>query len=222
MKINQMKNRISLDADWLMEYLIIGAMRYGATHRLVDIAKLIHNNRSKFNANRVSWLARDMREQATHRLQWLDNVLCKNDFNDRIVYDGYTAIAKHLQANTDMRFCDYDWEVDCISGKVYADKRESPLYLHGNTEYLQTLYDCDIATIVNAANIIDKSCHRIVVTEYEGKAGETLCFPSISVEQILNDKGRPTGDYTYKSQWKPLDRPHAYVPKEYVKEAREP
>lgn len=39
---------------------------------------------------------------------------------------------------------------------------------------------------------------------------------------ILNDNGRPTGDYAYKTQWKPVDRPHFYLPEEYVKEVREP
>lgn len=221
-----MSNNITLDTDWLMNHLIISAMRYDASRSsyivsdLIDIAQLIHRNRDKFNADRVKWLARDLREQATHRLQWLKNVICNNDSNDRIVSDAYTLIAKHLQAHPEIRFCHYDWEVDCVSGKVYANKRETPLMTNGGF-HTQTLYDHDIATIVDAANIIDESCHRIVVAEYEGKEKETLCFPSIWAKQIYNEEKHICEDYTYEMQWKPVDRPHVYVAHEYITEIKD-
>lgn len=221
-----MSDNITLDADFLMKHLIISAMRYDASRSsyivsdLIDIAKLIHNNRDKFNSDRVAWLARDLREQASDRLRWLSNVNADNTFNDRIVTDAYTLIAKHLQANPDMRFCDYDWEVDCVSGEVYADKRETPLVTNGG-HHTQTLYDCDISTIADAANIIDTDCHRIVVSEYEGEVKETLCFPSVLAEQIWNEERRVCEDYSYKMQWKPVDRPHVYLIDEYIKEVKE-
>lgn len=209
-----------------MKHLIISAMRYDASRSsyivsdLIDIAQLIHRNRDKFDADRVAWLARDLREQASDRLRWLSNVNADNTFNDRIVHDAYTLIAKHLQTNPDMRFCDYDWEVDCVSGKVYADKRDAPLMTNGGY-HTQTLYDCDIATIVDAANLIDESCHRTVVSEYQGKREEKRCFPSILAEQIYNEEKHICEDYTYSTQWKPADRPHVWVAEEYIEEIKE-
>lgn len=217
-------NQICLDADWMMNHLIISAMRYDASRSsyivsdLTDIALLIHRNRDKFNADRVAWLVRDLRETASHRLAWLKNVHVENEFNDRNEYDAYTRIAQHLE-NTPIRFCDWDWEVDCISGKVTATGRVEPL-TSASGNYIQTLYDCDIATIVTAANIIDTSRHCIVVSEYEGKSKETLCFPSICAEQILDANDRPTGDYSYRTQYKPADRPNVWLCDEYIKQVK--
>lgn len=216
---------ITLNADWLMGHLIISAMRYDASRSsyvvsdLTDIALLIHRNRDKFNPDRVEWLARDLRETASHRLDWLMNVHIDNYSNDRNRHDAYTLIAQYLEEYPDIRFCDYDWEVDCISGEVHPDKRKEPLMTSGGN-YIQTLCDYDIATIVIAANILDTSRHCIVVSEYEGRRGETLCFPSICAEQILDDNGRPTGDYSYHTQYKPVDRPNVWLCDEYIKQVK--
>lgn len=216
------QNKISIDPDWLMNHLIISAMRYDASRSsyivsdLVDIASLIHNNRDKFNQDRIQWLARDLRSIASDRLNWLQNVTCDGVGNDRIVYDAYTLIAKHLQKNPDIRFCDYDWEVDCVSGKIDKLKREEPLYPYGDKKYVQPLYDCDISTIVTAANIIDKSCHCIVITEYQSKTQEALCFPSVCHDQILDTAGRPVGDYCYNIQYKLVNSPRTWVAKQFI------
>lgn len=219
-------NEICLDADWLMNHLIISAMRYDASRSsyivsdLTDIALLIHRNRDKFNKDRVEWLVRDLREQASHRLAWLKNVHVENDSNDRNNHDAYTLIARHLQDNPEMRFCDWDWKVDCMSGLVISNKRETPLMTNSGY-HTQTLCDGDIATIVTAANILDTSRHCIVVSEYEGKREETLCFPSICAEQILDANGRPTGDYSYRTCYRPVDRPHVWLCEEYIKEIKQ-
>lgn len=218
-----MKNiQISLETDWLMNHLIISAMRYDASRSsyivsdLIDIAGIIHKNRDKFDEDRVKWLVRDLRETASNRLGYLKNVQCNNNYNDRIVYDAYTLIAKHLQDNPDIRFCDYDWEVDCISGKINTYKRNEPLYKFGDGNYVQPLYDCDISTIVTAANIIDKSCHCIVVSEYQGKTSEDLCFPSVCHGYVFNQDGKPAEDYTYNIQYKLVDSPHTWVVKKFI------
>ena len=216
---------IILDTDWLMKKLIISAMRYDAYRSsyvvsdLTDIALLIHRNRDKFNADRVEWLARDLRETASQRLAWLANVNVEDEFNDRNKHDAYNLIAQHLEKNTDMRFCDYDWEVDCLSGDLIAHPREEPLTTFSGN-YLQSLYDCDIATIVTAANILDTSRHCIVASEYEGRRGETLCFTAICAEQILDANDRPTGDYSYRTQYKPVDRPNVWLCDEYIKQVK--
>lgn len=208
-------NEIKLDADWLMNNCLCWAMRYCmyrssyATSDTLEMAELINKNRDKFNENKINVILRDLRNCANERLGYLDNVELDNYLDAPLV--AYHLIAKELAENPDIRFCDYDWKVDCFTGVVERTKRGKPLLLNGITDSTQRLYDCDIDSVVNAIAILDQNNRYIVKTEYNGNKAETLCIALYDAESL--DRG---GEEKWKLCYKPLDRPHVSIVDECI------
>lgn len=205
-----MKNKkITLDADWLMNNCLCWAMRYCmyrssyATSDVIDMAQLINANRDKFNENKINIVIRDLRNCANERLEYLDNVKLENRLDAPLV--AYQLIAKELVLNPNIRFCDYDWFVDCFTGNVDIAMRDKPLLLNGITDCTQRLYDCDIDTVVKAIAILDKDNRYIVKTEYNGNKAETLCLRLYETTWLEKDIEK------WKLCHKPLDRPHVSI-----------
>lgn len=211
-----MKNKkITLDADWLINNCLCWAMRYCmyrssyASSDTLEMAQLINANRDKFNENKINIIIRDLRNCANERLEYLDNVELENRLDAPLV--AYQLIAKELAENPDIRFCDYDWDVDCYTGEIKRTKREKPLLLNDDPDYPERLHDCDIDSVVKAIAILDKENRYIVKTKFNGKKAETICFKSFGTYML--DKG---GVEEWKLKYVPVDRPHVWIDDECI------
>lgn len=210
-------NEITIDADWLINSCLCWAMRYCmyrssyATSDTLEMAQLINANRDKFNENKINIIIRDLRNCANERLEFLDNVELDNRLDYPFV--AYQLIAKELAENPDIRFCDYDWYVDCFTGETKRTKRDKPLMIYQGADCPMRLYDCDIDIVAIAIGILDKDNRWLVRTEYQGKKNTTTCFRLYGTS--LLDKG---GVEKWELKYIPLNKPQSWIANEYITE----
>lgn len=185
-----MKNSISIGADMLLDQLIWCATRYCigrssyVTTYAEDYWRVIHRNRNKFNPDRLKFFARDIRAYVSDVVGGYSNVRVENAYNDRIVYDAYTLLTKHLGAVAEVPR-DKRYVVDCLSGEV----AEEPYMVSNHGIYFNpTNHAYDLLPWVRFANCID---HQYEVTcEKDGKIEKAVCIQD------------PDGTYTCVDNWR--------------------
>lgn len=223
MKPNIINPTVTVPADFMLDKLIWNATRYiytrssYATSYALDYAALIYDNLTMFNPDRLAFFARDVREGISHRVCWKKNVTVEGEYNDRNRFDAYTLIGQYLENRPDIRFCQYDWVVDCINGTVDVMSRDVWATRYDNTP--ETLQDHDIGAFQILANVCDRSKWvDVSVKCVDGKIREVVAVPFTNVEQIPDEKDRPTGEYSYHTCYKLLDslKSGGWVSPEYI------
>lgn len=206
-------NRITLDADFVLDDLIWWGMRYishrstYATSAAMDYANLIVNHRHKFDRDRLLFFARDVRSEICDRLRFSDNIKIENYSNDRIERDAYSLIKEEMMRQS-IPWTDshkYRYEVDCMECTceiIPLDKCEW-------NEYRALHNDIDVNNFVILADVIDRVFE--VRTKYEGRESLSECVESINWYQpIGEDKPRWCREY------KPIDNLHSFISRNYI------
>lgn len=171
-----MKDTIKISAETLLDELLWPATRYCigrrsyVTGNAEDYCRIIHHYRDKFSAERLKFFARDIRSYISNAVGFYSNVQVDNAYNDRIVYDAYTLLAKHLVDEKEMPR-DRRYVVDCISGGIQAESREperiSSLFKPEECEYY-------LLPWVRLANCLDRQYE--VTCKNDGKVEKPSAY----------------------------------------------
>ncbi len=195
-----MKNSITLNADTLLDELMWQATRYCiGRHSYVssyaeDYWQIIRKNFDKFNYNRLKFFARDIRSEVSTVVGYHSNIQILNAYNDRIVYDAYTLLAKHLSGVQEIPY-NKTYIVDCVSGKI--TEIEEPA---GFNRFKPSESEHDLLPWIRLANCIDRQYE--VTCEKDGKIEKAICIQD------------PDGTYTCVENWNRSPIP------EFIKEVK--
>lgn len=193
-----MNNSITLNADTLLDKLMWPATRYCiGRHSYVssyaeDYWQIIRKNWDKFNYDRLKFFARDIRAEVSHDIGFFSNIMVNNAYNDRIVYDAYTLLAKLWPRYNDVP-ADKTVIVDCISGEI-TEVREGA----GFNIFVPSDYAVDYLPWIRLANCIDRQYE--VDYEVNGRIDKEICIQE------------PDGTYACVDRWNALLCP------EFIKE----
>lgn len=193
---------IKIGADTLLNELTWCATRYCigrktyVTSYAKDYCDIIRANRDKFNPERLKFFARDIRANVSDVVGWYSDVRVENAYNDRIVYDAYTLLTKHLQGVTEPS-CNVRYIVDCISGEVTTEAYEPKDYA---TYFDPQSCEYDLLPWVRLANCIDRQFE--VTCENDGNVEKAICIQD------------PDGRYTCADDW------NRYADPKYIKEIK--
>lgn len=197
-----MKKPIKISADTLLDQLLWCATRYCigrssyVTTYAEDFWQIICHNRAKFNPERLKFFARDIRAYVSDAVGGYSNMRVENAYNDRIVYDAYSLIAKHLDGVTEAP-SDKKYTVDCISGEV----TEKPYTPNGYPMYFNPVdHGYELLPWVRLANCIDRQYE--VICENGDKTEKAICIQD------------PDGAYTCVDKWNRRANP------EYIKDIK--
>lgn len=200
--IRHMKDTIKISAETLLDELLWYATRYCigrrsyVTGNAEDYWRIIHHNRDKFSAERLKFFARDIRVYISDAVGFYSNVQVDNAYNDRIVYDAYTLLAKHLADEKEMPR-NRRYVVDCISGDIQTESREP--------ERIFSLFkpeECEYYLLpwVRLANCIDRQYE--VTCKNASKVDKAICIQD------------PDGTYTCVENW------NRFANTEYIKDIK--
>jgi hypothetical protein len=166
----------------------------------IDFARIIDENREKFNKERLKFLARDIRERTSDYMRtWFDNVHVEGAYNDRIVVSAHHLIAEFMEGAA-IDFREYVFDTDCTEGKITVRKAEK------KSDLLVT-YFSDIEPFEKLADVIDNKFVEVRVgTEWR------KCLPCYEYNPQTN---------TFEKLYSNYPQRNSYVPKEYIKEERE-
>jgi hypothetical protein len=199
--------KVEIDSETLLDTILFSAIRYCIGRHsyvvgdAIDFARIIDENRDKFNKERLKFLARDIREQTSNCLErYFDNVHVEGAYNDRIVVSAHRLIAEFMEGAA-IDFREYAFDTDCTEGRITVCKagKES-----GN---LPTTYFADIEPFEKLADVIDNKFVEVRVgTEW------CKCLPCYEYNPQAN---------TFEKLYSNFPQRNSYVPKEYIEEERE-
>lgn len=181
-----MKNSITLNADTLLDEFMWQATRYCiGRHSYVssyaeDYWRIIRKNWNKFNYDRLKFFARDIRAEVSAVVGCYSNIQLLNAYNDRIVYDAYTLLAKHLLGVQEIPY-NKAYIVDCVSGEI------TEIVSAGFNCFKPNEYEHDLLPWIRLANCIDRKYE--VTCEKDGKIEKAICIQD------------PDGTYTCVDRW---------------------
>lgn len=199
-----MENLITLNADTLLDELMWQATRYCiGRHSYVssyaeDYWRIIRKNWDKFNYDRLKFFARDIRAEVSDVVHLYSNVQVTGSYNDCIVYDAYTLIARYVANHSEVPK-DTLFLVDCISGEVETDKFVNSDF--NFKAFSLSEWEHDLLPWIRLANCIDRQYE--VTCEKDGKIEKAICIQD------------PDGTYTCVENW------HRSVISEFIKEVKE-
>lgn len=180
---------------WCATRYCIGRKSYVCSYA-EDYWHVIRRNRDKFNPNQLKFFARDIRAYISDVVGHYSNVRVENAYNDRIVYDAYTLLAKHLASEKEIPR-DRRYVVDCISGDIQTESREP--------ERIFSLFkpeECEYYLLpwVRLANCLDRQYE--VTCKNAGKVDKAICIQD------------PDGTFTCVENWNRFANP------EYIKDIK--
>jgi hypothetical protein len=199
--------KVEIDSETLLDTILFSAIRYCIGRHsyvvgdAIDFARIIDENREKFNKERLKFLARDIRERTSDYMRtWFDNVHVENAYNDRIVVSAHRLIAEFMEGAA-IDFREYEFDTDCTEGRITVRKAEKK---SGN---LPTTYFSDIEPFEKLADVIDNKFVEVRVgTEWR------KCLPCYEYNPQTN---------TFEKLYSNYPQRDSYVPKEYIEEERE-
>lgn len=182
MKYNNFKAIIT-DADlfedliWMSYRYCIGRKTIAAYQHASNIAKNLYNN-----IIRKDVMAGDIRSEINDMLRWNRNIHI-NVYTRNPEYDAFTLIIEKLIKTYGNDLPDsFEWdnnkytiENDKVFISDYNDEKP--------TESINNIFT-DALPWIKLANSLDTFQHKVVVTEYNGKKSESVCFkfPVISID----------------------------------------
>lgn len=202
-------NNISFFEDliWMSYRYCIGRKTIAAHSHAGEIAKNAYHVLSE---ERKSFMATDIRREINDVLHYNDNVTCY-DYRNTLPQDGLSTIVYHMleTRGNKVNIDDFTYRVE--NNDVTVEEKNYEMQGAINSLYR------DLNVWIKLANALDSSCHKTVVTEYEGKIEEFECFsyPYIDLGGRYIDK-----------KWVSVDRYLAnptvdsYIAPEYIKEIK--
>ena len=200
------------DFVWMSYRYCIGRKSIAACCHADTIRKIIADNPGIISDERLGFEARDIRDRITDCLNWKPNVHIDGSSYGLDVYSNFL-----YQLNDHQPADSLSYEFDARSLRIsYTEplKEKVSSWETPDSDYT------DLVPWVKLANWMDKSCHKRIVTEYNGKTNEFICYPF--PRQIRYEDGR----VEYRESWSGVDKAGnfsmcSYVAEEYIKEIKE-
>lgn len=166
---------------WMSYRYCIGRKTIAAHSHAGDIAS---NSYGHLSEERERFMAHDIRREINNVLNFSRHASV-HDYRDHIPQDAMTTILYRIKE----KYGDNppEWVFTClrfdVDGKdVSIDKYDGEKEKYYN---LRNEYD-DLIPWIKLANLMDRSCHRTVVVEYDGKTEEYECIPFPFIMQDEN------------------------------------
>ena len=164
------KNTITISNDrmedfiWMSYRYCIGRHTIAAAYHAEVIRELILNNPDCMSEERKSFMATDIRRQINDLVCWRSNVYVEgprdNDLYSLILYKGSE------NPNEKVKYI-----IDEYHNTITTEPCENDKYVPHDKDYE------DIIRWIKLANILDKTTHRIITTNYKGDVKDIVCYP---------------------------------------------
>ena len=203
---------------WMSYRYCIGRNTISAHAHAGDIAKY---SLDYLDDSRKQFMARDIRSQINEIIKWNNNISVHNnnyvyesDYISDLLYaikELYNDQPIPLDIDTGYKFnlnifpngCDCDLVKKDQNGKLYTDS-------------LRSVYN-DLIPWIKLANACDVKNHKIVVTKYEGKIEEHICFGYPVFANYQGDDGFTIGErYVDLDSYKQNSYVDRYIAPEYI------
>ncbi len=188
------------DFIWMSYRYCIGSHTIAAAMHADTIKDIIQKNPDCMSDDRKAFIAKDIRREINTILHLRDDVEIINCEN----YDAYSRLLLEVSKHNCPGKLKYI--IDGAKGIVYMDVMDKEHDI--NYDYP------DLIRWVKLANYLDVNCHRIVVTDYDDKIEEHICY-SYPIQRLPNK---------YEKVWVPLDKGlsiDSYINPDYIKEIKE-
>lgn len=152
------------DFIWMSYRYCIGRHTIAAAYHANTIANVIASNPDAFSRERLAFNAKDIRERINDAIRFLD---CY-DIDSCFSLDAFSC-ALYKSA-----------EVENPNEYIYHIEQSGYIELDAPKELLRHRFDQDYINLipwVKLANWLDKSTHRMITVEYDGKVETYECFP---------------------------------------------
>lgn len=163
------------DLIWMSYRYCIGRKTIAASMHAGNIAQ---NSYHDIPDDRKEFMAHDIRKEINDKLTWMENVSV-SDYRHHIPEDALSSIIWKISynysetppKNWNEKYWKYDVKDGVVSMTMNPDFDSEKKYY----ETISSKYD-DLIPWIKLANALDKSTHRIVIIEYDGKIEEKTCF----------------------------------------------
>lgn len=145
----------------------IGRHTGAAANHAETIHKLLVDNPDLLSEERKEFMAKDIRQSINDVINWKKNVTV--EFGD---FDAFSRLLYALDGVSSTMAHKLDWTVG-PNQIVYAETSKHQLEPWESFESEYT----DLIGWVKLANFLDKSCHKMVVFQWNGKTYEQECYP---------------------------------------------
>lgn len=152
------------DFIWMSYRYCIGRRTIASAMHAATIASVIKSNPNILSDERIRFMVNDIRDEVNSCLNWGDSFQLSSCY-------GIDAFSPALYKSNEVDNPN-DW-VYCIDGMGNV-RLEEP---NGKKRDIYDEKYSDLIPWVKLANLLDKSCHCIVTTEYNCMVEKTECFP---------------------------------------------
>ena len=157
------------DFIWMSYRYCIGRKTIAAAAHACTIAELIFKNPNLLSEDRKEFMAQDIRQSILDTLKWNQRIRILNQYNN-VNWDFYTLLLERMSE------CPYPNEavfvIDFENHKLTWERRE----YQNCVDKPDDMYD-DLIGWVKLANALDKTCHKDIVVNVNGKEHVERCFP---------------------------------------------
>lgn len=203
---------------WMSYRYCIGRSTISAHAHAGDIAKY---SLDYLEDSRKQFMARDIRSQINETIKWNNNISVHNNnyaYESDYMSDLLYAI-KELYKDQPIPFdidTGYKFNLNIFSNSYDCDlvKKDQNGKLY--TDSLRSVYN-DLIPWIKLANACDVKNHKIVVTKYEGKIEEHICFGYPVFANYQGDDGFTIGErYVDLDSYKQNSYVDRYIAPEYI------
>ena len=163
------------DFIWMSYRYCIGRKTIAAASHACTIAELIFKNPNLLSEDRKEFMAQDIRQSVLDTLKWNQRIRILNQYNN-VNWDFYALLLEGMSE------CPYPNEavfvIDFENHKLTWERRE----YQNCIDKPDDMYD-DLIGWVKLANALDKTCHKDIVVNVNGKEHIERCFPYVARTQ---------------------------------------
>lgn len=165
------------DLIWMSYRYCIGRHTIAANSHAGDIAMYSFDHISE---NRKSFMAHDIRQEINDTLRWRNNIEC-HDYRNMLDKDALSIIIESLyekygtQLPSEDIWTKYKYKIE--NGVLNIEEYDGKV----DHEHISTIFH-DLLPWIKLANALDKNCHRIITTVYNGETEKHECFPYPSLD----------------------------------------
>lgn len=203
-----MKQKITItpkvleDFIWMSYRYCIGRHTIAAAYHANTIANVVASYPDAFSQERLAFNAKDIRDRINDAIRFL---ACY-DIDSCFSLDAFSC-ALYKSAEVENPY-EYIYHIE-QSGYVELDKPKELLRHRFDQDYI------DLIPWVKLANWLDKSTHRMITVEYDGKVETHECFPY----------PQKMGDGRYRKMWADVEDAdmtlNRWIAEEYITKIEE-
>lgn len=173
----EMSPRNLEDFIWMSYRYCIGRKTIAAAAHACTIAELIFKNPNSLSEDRKEFMAQDIRQCILDTLKWNKRLRFENNYHwYNTNWDFYTLLLEGMSE------CPYPNEavfvIDFENRKLTWERRE----YQNRIDKPDDMYN-DLIGWVKLANALDKTCHKDIVVNVNGKEYIERCFPYVARTQ---------------------------------------